>query len=322
MDVTERSTSPMMKQIFGKDLGIILSEYNSRIEEVASRNSHLRDVFSDCVNRTGFIFPYMSTEYGYHCIKGCFMPSHMKRIVTGFGLIGLAISVDDDIADEYAGNHLKMVRNISVSELIQNLAYQIIFSNSGLVESGMVLAEIGEAVSSTANYQCADALNILNFQKEGFDLEGYLYAAKKTVCPIKHGLRLGMALAGGQQFEGIADAVGERLGIALQLIDDIVDLEEDMKNYKGTVTLPMFLLHNNKPFEKILDIIDDSINECLVDVKKLPFSSKLEQMIGGFLKIEKAAKKRLLCTWSNPETVRLFAGRIIYPESSLKLIKS
>ena len=320
MDVTERSTSPLMKKIFGKDLQIILPEYNSCVADVATKNSHLKDVFSECVNRTGFIFPYMSAEYGYYSVKGCFMPAHIKRIVTGFGLIGLAISVDDDIADEYASNHLKMVRNISASEIIQNLAYQIVFSNSGFVESGMVLAEIGEAVSSTAHYQCADALNLLNFEKEGFCLEDYLYAAKKTVCPIRHGLRLGMALAGGQRFEGVADAIGERLGIALQLIDDIIDLEEDMKNYKGIVTLPMFLLHNNKPFDKILDIIDDSIRQCLSDAKKMPFSSKLEQMVSGFLGVEKAAKKRLLQAW--PKRCADSFDGIIYPDPTAKLLQA
>jgi hypothetical protein len=293
MDITERSTSPLMRDIFGSDLSIILNDYNGCIKELAGRHLYIKNVFSDCLNRTGFLLPYMSAEYGYYSIKGRFMPPGIKKAVTGFGLIGLSISIDDDIADEYAGNHLKTVYNISASELIQNLGYTLIFRNSRPRERDIIISETGRAVSSTAKYQSADALNIMNFQKNGFNLANYLYAAKKTACPIKYGLRLGMILAEGHGFLPTAETVGERLGIVLQMIDDVIDLKEDIINYKGNVTLPMFLLHNGLSFSRIFSMIDYSINECVLEARKVPFSGKLEQMIGGFVAVRSIARQKL-----------------------------
>lgn len=282
-----------MRDIFGSDLDIILSDYNGHILKLADSHPYIKGVFSECLNRTGFLLPYMSAEYGYHSIRGRFMPPRMKKAVTGFGLIGLAISIDDDIADEYAGDHLKTVCNVSVSELMQNLGYGLISGSSRPRERGIITYETGRAVSSTAKYQCADASNIMDFQKNGFNLANYLYAAKKTACPIKYGLRLGMVLADGQEFLPVAEAMGERLGIVLQMIDDVIDLKEDVINYKGSVTLPMFLLRNGLSFSRIFSMMDYSIRECLLEAKKLPFSGKMEQMIAGFVRARSIARQRL-----------------------------
>ena len=183
MDITKRSTSPLMVYLFGEDLKMILRAYNNCIEKLAQQHPYLEDVFSDCINRTGFIFPYMSVEYGYYSIKKSFLPKNLKNLVMGFGLIGLAVSVDDDIVDEYSGNHLKMVSNISVSQLIQNFAYDLIFSYHEREKSEIVMSEINRALYYVARYQYMDALNIVRFKKKGFDIMQYLQAARKTVCP-------------------------------------------------------------------------------------------------------------------------------------------
>ncbi|MCX6814364.1 MAG: polyprenyl synthetase family protein [Candidatus Aenigmarchaeota archaeon] len=280
-----------MKHIFGSDMNMIIEHYNGHIAELAARHIYLKNVFSECVSRTGFLLPYMSAEYGYYSIKGTFMPVKIKEMVTGFGLIGLAISIDDDIADEYADNHLKMISNISVSELIQNFAYSLIFRNLRK-ESKIIMSETSKAVSATTEYQCADAANIISFQKGGFDITSYLHATKKTSCPIKYGLRLGMILAEGQEFIETTENIGERLGIVLQLIDDLLDLNDDVKNHKGNVTLPIFLMRNGQTFDKIFSMIDYSLDVCMKEAKKVPYSIKLEQMIKGFHKIKLMAKQR------------------------------
>ncbi|MEM5812163.1 MAG: polyprenyl synthetase family protein [Candidatus Aenigmatarchaeota archaeon] len=292
MDITKRSTSPLMRQLFGEDIGIIAKDYNNHIAEIAKKNPCLKGVFSECTNRTGFLLPYLSAEYGYYSVKGSFIPMQMKKIVMGFGLIGLAVSIDDDVSDEYSYDHLKMVQNVSASELIQNLAYRLIFESDAVVESKIVMSEISNALSSTAVYQCADAENIASFDNTGFDISKYLYAARKTSCPIKYGLRLGMLLGNGNDYTRTGEFIGEHLGIVLQLIDDLIDINDDIKNYKGSVTLPIFLINNGISIEIIFNMIDRSLCKCTRKAKNLPFRNKICQMIKGFYDIKNSTRTK------------------------------
>jgi len=286
MKINERSTSPLMRNLFGKDLNIVLQDYTACISELMLGYPELRDMLEACINRTGFLFPYMSAEYGWYSIKGYFIPSELKDIVLAFGLLGLVAAVDDDTVDEFRTDHLRAIRNICVSELLQNVAYFKLFRNAEKSEAHIAVEEISNALNFLIKYQFLDALNIKNFSENDFDLHQYLKATYKTVCPIKFGLRLGLRLARAKEnYIQTAEKIAVNLGMSLQLIDDILDLKDDIRNYKKPVTYPMWLLSQNRDLNEIFSLIHKKLEESLSLSKIFPYHSKIEQVIKGFKKV-------------------------------------
>ncbi len=293
MDLTTRSTSALMKLLFGSDLNRILGHYNGVVASLSRENPFLSRTFRGCFSRTGFLFPYMSAEYGHHAVTGRLLPGSLRNPVTGFGLIGLAVSVDDDVADEFREDHYSMVAHLSASELLQNRAYELIFREAGSPESSMVMDEIARTMHNVAMYQLMDARNMEAFRKMGFDITEYLRATHKTVCPIKHGLRLGALLGGGREYLAHAERIGERLGVVLQLIDDLIDLRDDLRNYDNPVTLPMFLLDSGQPFSVVYGMIESHIREAERVARAFPSRDRLLSMAAGFRQAAELAKTRL-----------------------------
>jgi hypothetical protein len=294
-NVTQRSTSPLMRDLFGGDLELILSSYNDCIYSTIRKYPQFEDVLNGCVNRTGFLLPYMCVEYGYYSKKREFLPGGLKELAISFGLVALAICVDDDVVDEYSDDLVKMVKMVSVSELLQNLAYSRLFENSQRTEAEIVLNGIRNMVDIVTRYQHMDAVNIVNFTKNDFNLIEYLEATYKTGSPIAVGMQLGMALAQNKKNEELlphVEEVGRCFGAVLQLLDDLLDMEEDFKNYHGIVTLPMFVKTSNHPFEKIFDMIDSNLKRSMELSCNFKHDEKIMRMISGFeIAKDKVAEK-------------------------------
>jgi hypothetical protein len=305
-NITQRSTSPLMRDLFGNGLEMILEVYNDCIIESIRKYPQFEDILNGCVNRTGFLLPYMFVEYGYYSKSREFMPRRLKELVISFGLIALAICIDDDAVDEFSDDLVKMVKAVSVSELLQNEAYSKLFERAGEKEAGIVLREIQNMLDIVTQYQHIDALNIVNFSKEGFNLIDYLEGTYKTGSPITVSLKLGMALAQDKEDEEsmyYLEGIGRCFGTVLQLLDDLLDLEEDFKNYKGVVTLPMFAKINNHSFKKVFEIIDSNLVRSVELSSNFQYTEKITQVIGGF----KIAKNKVMGRLAEPSKNMLYA---------------
>lgn len=296
-----------MKDIFGEDVNIILDDYNSRISALIREHPYLEEALLGCVNRTGFLLPYMSAEYAYYSIRGSFIPRRIKGVVRSFGLVGLAVSVDDDIVDEYSGDQLKMISSVSVSELIQNMAYTDLFSFSNLREAEITLSEIRNALRFVVKYQYADSKNVT----EGFDFSSYFDATNKTVCPIRYGMRLGIRLAGDERYIPPAEELSGYLGTTLQLLDDLLDLEDDIKNYKHSVTLPMYLIEKGESLSEVFNIIGGLLDKSSEVVEVFPYSEKMASMVAGFKRVAAKVEQKVLAG-----SVRLEGSLASSPASS------
>lgn len=283
--LTERSTSSLMKTLFGDDINIVSDIYHNRIKELSKRYEFLSSVFCDYFDRTSYILPYICAEYGYYSIKNIFMPSFMKELVGNFGLICLVTGIDDDIVDEYSreGNHLKMISNVSASECIQNAAYSDFFCHQSNKDASKVLDESRNILQSVWKYQYLDSLNIMLFPETGFDMKKYLLVSYKTGCYTTHGLRLGMLLAGASnQYIERAERFGNVLGQTLQFYDDLLDLPDDMINYDFPLTLPMVIANNNMDFVEVYDLIDSNLEEAAILGTQFPYTQKFAQLVEGF----------------------------------------
>jgi hypothetical protein len=295
-NITQRSTSPLMRDLFGNDLDMILEVYNDCIYSTVKKYPQFEDVLDDCINRTGFLLPYMFVEYGYYSVKKEFMPQRLKEMAISFGLVALAICVDDDIVDEYSDDLVKMVKMVSVSELLQNLAYSRLFESPQKKEAGIVLRGIQNMLDIVTRYQHIDATNIVNFSRTGFNLIDYLDATYKTGSPIAVGLGLGIELAQNKEIDeppSYLEGVGRCFGTVLQLLDDLLDLEEDFKNYKDIVTLPMFAEINNHSFEKVFEIIDSNLVRSVELSSNFQYEEKITQVISGFEMAKNKVTERL-----------------------------
>lgn len=293
--ITQRSTSPLMKGIFGNDIGMIEGTYNGIVSGILSEFPFLESAVSDCFGRTAFLLPHMSVEYGYHAVTGCFLSPEAREKAASFGIVCLAICVDDDIVDEYAkeGDHLKLVSNSSVSEILQHKAYSNV---SGLHDSYSpeIVAELGRCIRSVTQYQHMDSKNITGFPLSGFDREKYLEAAHKTSMPVIHGLSLGIRLAGKLEYLPLARELGMCLGQTLQLFDDLIDLPDDKVSYSYPVTLPMWLEERNEGFDEIFCMADDNLRRALEVAGRFPFPGKLCEMIDGFVSVKSSIEKKLV----------------------------
>jgi len=294
MEINNRSTSALMTTIFGSDTEMILPIYDERIRALSERYPFLSTAWADCFRRTSFLLPYMCCEYAYHSIKGEFMPKEMKETVANFAMICLVTGIDDDIVDEYSreGNHLKLVVNSSVSEALQNSAYSDLVAGAG---ASTVLEETRRFLHSVWKYQYLDSVNITTFPTTGFDLSRYLEACHKTACYTVHGLRLGVALAGGSESDiKRAEALGKPLGQTLQFYDDLLDLPEDIVNYSYPVTLPMLLLKEGKDFSQIHNLITSNLDGAFSQASLFGKPEKVGEMVAGFGKARELVSQRML----------------------------
>jgi len=295
MNITQRSTSPLMKIIFGNDLEIIKEKYNGYISSLYNEHEELQDIFLESTNRTGFLLSYMSVEYGYHTITDKYLPDNMRDVITGFGLIGLAVSIDDDVADEYAYSNLKMVKNLSVSEIIQHFAYSLIWENDEKEISYIVMDKIKNALKDVGKYQTKDAQNKDIFRYSGFNLRDYLDGTFKTVCPIKYGFRLGIALSRCKSSKMIesADRLAECLGVCLQLIDDIMDLQDDIKVYSYPVTFPSYVYIKKGTVKNVLSLIDEILYQAKNVLKVFPYPEKFRKMLEGYSRVKEFIERKI-----------------------------
>lgn len=283
-NIRTRSTSPLMERLFKDDLDITIPRYDKLMDAQIEKYPFLEDVFNDCKRRTGFLLPYMCTEYGHYAMTGKFMDSQTSNATISFALIGLCVAIDDDIVDELSGDKLRAIKNASASELLQNLAYSRLLECPAARFNAIVSRTIQEYLATVTKYQCKDMANISEFYKGRFDEGAYLDATFKTGSYFAHGLRLGVSLAGGgDKFLETAWNLGKYLGVALQLIDDQLDKDDDFKTYgKKAITLPMYVDLHMVELSYITSIIQENLTKAKQCAELYPYSKKLFGLVSTF----------------------------------------
>ena len=201
--------------------------------------------------------PTLTLLSGVAARKGdvdAFGDADLQRLAAVVEMIHMATLVHDDVldeADERRGG--ATVNRLQGNETAVMLGDYLI-SNAFHLAASIGDADLTERLGRTTNTLCEGELIQLHHRDDlGLDFPTYLEVIRrKTAVLVGACGRLGARLAGGTDAtcEGLGE-FGERLGIAFQVRDDILDLEGDVETVgktvgrdleKGKLTLPMILL--------------------------------------------------------------------------------
>jgi hypothetical protein len=241
------STSPLMAQLFGEDLALVLPAYHACIDALAARHPALSRAWRGCRGRAGFLLPHMLAEYGHEARSGRLLSSETREAALPLGLQALAICVDDDVADGQAGGLVQRVDSVCAAELLQAEAWARLLRAGALAP--LVQAELTRLLGAVTRYQHLDAEQIERAAAGDFRLADYTESAHKAGSLVEAGLRLGLALAGGGEDGAAAERFARRFGLAFQILDDVRDLDEDRASFGAPVTLPMLCVQRGEPLD-------------------------------------------------------------------------
>ena len=178
----------------------------------------------------------------------------LQRLAAVMEMIHMATLVHDDVLDEAddrrGGETVNRLRGNETAVMLGDY----LISNAFHLAASIGDADLTERLGRVTNTLCEGELVQLHHRDDlGLDFQTYLeIIRRKTAVLVGACGRLGGRVAGGEQ--ATCDALGdfgERLGIAFQVVDDILDLEGDLKTVgktvgldlqKGKLTLPMILL--------------------------------------------------------------------------------
>ncbi len=179
---------------------------------------------------------------------------HLQRLSAVVEMIHMATLVHDDILDEAddrrGGATVNRLRGNETAVMLGDY----LISNAFHLAASIGDADLTERLGRVTNTLCEGELVQLHHREDlGLDFQTYLeIIRRKTAVLVGACGRLGARVVGGSA--KTADALGdfgERLGIAFQVVDDILDLEGDLETVgktvgrdleKGKLTLPMILL--------------------------------------------------------------------------------
>jgi len=140
---------------------------------------------------------------------------------------------DDDYRRGRLTNHKVFGEAVAIlaGDALLTLAFRLVASNAARIAPGVV----GLVVAEVADAAGTDGMvggQVVDIESEGKVISGemldYIHL-HKTAALIRVALRVGAVLAGGR--EEVVDAIsraGEALGLAFQIVDDILDVEGNL----------------------------------------------------------------------------------------------
>lgn len=279
-----------MVDLFGSDLARVQPGYGSCIATLERRHASFSPVWAGCRRRAGFLLPVMLAEYAHHAGVGRFPPEELRELELSLGLCALAVCIDDDVVDELSGDIVASVDHVSAAELVQAFAY------SRLVDSPHplrvpVARELDALLDSVTRHQQLDARNIADFSAGEFDLHRYLAATYKTGSLATAGLRLGLLLAGSPPGPEV-EQLGRAIGTVVQLIDDTLDLDDDLRSHGRPITLPMQLAHAGSGPEPVQHLIDDALGQADKLSAAVGNGQHLRRLVGRFRVVARSLHAR------------------------------
>ena len=254
------STSPLMAQLFAEDLAPVLPVYHACIDELAARHPALSGAWRGCRGRAGFLLPHMLAEYGHEARRGRLLSGEAREAALSLGLQVLAICVDDDVADGQAGSLVERVDSVCAAELLQAQAWARLPRAGPLAP--LVQAELERLLAVVTRYQHLDAVQIERAAAGDFRVADYTESTHKAGSLVEAGLRLGLALAGGEPAGAEAERFARRFGLAFQILDDVRDLDEDSASFGAPVTLPMLCAQRGEPLDGAYELAERALAEA------------------------------------------------------------
>ncbi|MDQ2085326.1 polyprenyl synthetase family protein [Herbivorax sp. ANBcel31] len=178
-------------------------------------------------------------------------------------LIHMASLVHDDIIDNSDLRHNKPSVKSSWGNHFAVLCGDYLFSKAfGVLSKLNVSKCMGLMVKSIQNMCHGEILQANNKNNLDIDVDTYYEIIyKKTAVLIENCCKMGAAISGaGREYEEAMGRYGLHIGLAFQIIDDIMDIYgkvdkmgksqfEDLR--QGNITLPFIILLKNKDYSEV-----------------------------------------------------------------------
>lgn len=198
---------------------------------------------------------------------------------------------DDDMRRGRPSNHIVYGEDMALlaGDGLLTHAFSVASSAKG-IKPEYCLRAINE-LSILAGYKGMIGGQVIDLQSEGKDVPIEIVSeinSLKTAALLKAAAKIGVILAGGSE-EAIhcADEYGEKLGLAFQIVDDILDccgdeaslgkpIGSDEKNNKST-----FVSHYG--IEKCKNLVDELTDDALLCIKKIGGDTKFLEELTVYL---------------------------------------
>ncbi len=140
---------------------------------------------------------------------------------------------DDDLRRGRPSNHIVFGEDIALlaGDALQSLAFDVMLSESALTENGANGAKAAGILARACGAVGMVGGQVIDLETEGKDPDldtiTEMYA-KKTGALIKAACLMGAVLAGADETAlAAAETYAEKIGLAFQIVDDILDIESD-----------------------------------------------------------------------------------------------
>jgi geranylgeranyl pyrophosphate synthase len=301
-------------------------------EMVKSREKVLTDASLHVIDAGGKRIRPTVTILAYRALGGSDVPK-IVDIAAGFELIHSATLIHDDINDggstrrgrETVYKKYGMHDAIVTGDFLFSQAFRI-----GGVFDRTVVQTTADACAALAE---GEILQNRYRHRKDLTVDTYLQVAeRKTAEPIRAGAMVGAYLAGGNP-EAIQSlgAYGQDLGIAFQIVDDILDFTGDEKKTgkmvgndlkEGNLTLPSLLAIKSSEDTKkaILDVIArdepsaDEVRKCAQLVVKSGAIEKARGM-GEFYGMEALGHLGCLANNRHSQGLRDLVNKVLGRDS-------
>lgn len=140
---------------------------------------------------------------------------------------------DDDLRRGRPSNHVAFGEDIALlaGDALQSLAFEIMLSKPALEKNGLCGAKAAHTLAEAIGADGMVGGQVIDLETEGKDPdldEISLMYAKKTGALLRAACVMGAELAGADEAEiSACAAYAEKIGLAFQIVDDILDIESD-----------------------------------------------------------------------------------------------
>ncbi|HEX3683169.1 MAG TPA: class 1 isoprenoid biosynthesis enzyme [Bryobacteraceae bacterium] len=250
----------------------VMKECQERVAQIVNSHDLIQQVFSrpDDYSRASYLIPQLFIELGYGALTNADMEHDLRSSGAAFSLVCLSCGVADDLIDSsrlafedrmalgaaalaFAGQGWMMIAQISDDARRQLLSHTL----SAFIADGL----------QTAKREIAYAGN------NTFALESYTsISTDKAGIYIRHSLLLAHALSNSDPiFIDVLLQLSSALGLAMQLIDDILDCNETPETLEQGLTYPAFLLRTQGDLGPAYLLIDEQLEAAQNICGQLPY---------------------------------------------------
>lgn len=245
MQVQQGRSSDILSELYGdvRYYQEILLPYQNKLSQKYP-NANIDKFFNNINKKTIAITPMVLCARLMKDL-GCEV---QDQDLVALGLHMLAISTHDDVVDEMPRDRIQLAALVYAGNIATNEASKVLV-NQGKKNASKVLLD---AVNSNHFYQQHIAETLWQTQPKSF--EDYLDGIHHITTFALLGLIYGLALSNKMEFQKKIEDYAYGYGVAMQLIDDLREMEED--NINGYWSFPLV---EGEPFTRSFQEIDSHL---------------------------------------------------------------